>query len=268
MHLDPRNIFSVSIVSHGHRNFVLSLLDDLARTKRLDFEVILTWNLKDEVTEIDAASYPFTVISIINSLPQGFAHNHNAAFRKSNGANFVVLNPDIRLPEDPFGALLEVVSSRPGTICAPIILNTAYEREDSARFFPTPWLLLKKTSAKVCGILLPLQDVPCHGRLLNPDWIAGMFMVIPRQIYIALDGLSERYFLYYEDVDFCARARLQHFDILVTKDAIAIHDARRESHRNVRFLAWHITSAIRFFTSRAYLWLRLRMLFKTRSIKP
>lgn len=268
MPLNHQNTFSVSIVSHGHRNLVLALLDDLARLERRDLEVILTWNSRDEVTEIDATSYPFNVISIINLSPHGFAHNHNAAFTKSSGANFVVLNPDIRLPEDPFYALLALISARPNSICAPLILNTAYEREDSARFFPTPWLLVKKTFARICGILLPLQKIPCQGQLLNPDWIAGMFMVIPRQIYIALGGLSERYFLYYEDVDFCARARVQHFDIFVTKDAIAIHDARRESHRNLRFLTWHITSAIRFFTSRAYLWIGLKTLFKARSMKP
>lgn len=264
--LNYRNIFSVSIVSHGHRNYVLTLLDDLTRSDRRDLEIILTWNLKDEVNTIDAASYPFNVISIVNSSPQGFAQNHNAAFNKSSGDNFVVLNPDIRLPEDPFHALLNVVSSRPNSICAPLILNADYEREDSARFFPSPWILLKKAAAKICGIPLELQAIPCQGRLLNPDWIAGMFMVIPRRIYTALGGLSERYFLYYEDVDFCARARLQRFDILVTKDAIAIHDARRDSHKNPRFLVWHMASALKFFTSRPYLSIGLKMLFKRQDL--
>lgn len=264
MPLEHRSKFSISVVSHGHRNFVLSLLDDLARIERRDLEVILTWNLKDEAIPIDARSFPFRLISIVNPSPYGFSKNQNAAFRHSCGENFVILNPDISLPEDPFDALLHVVSTRPDAICAPLILNCDHEREDSARFFPSPWFLLKKAVAKACGIALAIQDVPCRDRLLNPDWIAGMFMVIPRPIYAALDGLSERYFLYYEDVDFCARARLQRFDILVTKDAIAIHNARRESHRNLRFLAWHMTSALKFFTSRAYLWLGLKALLKTR----
>jgi len=263
---DRRNTFSVSIVSHGHRDFVLALLDDLARMKRQDLEVILTWNLTNEETTIDADSFPFRLISIVNPTPQGFAANHNSAFRHSSADNFVILNPDIRLPEDPFNALLSVLRTTPHAICAPLILNTKHEREDSAHFFPSPWILLKKATAKLFGTKLALQEIPCRQHLLNPDWIAGMFMVIPRSIYAVLGGLSERYFLYYEDVDFCARARLRRVDILVTKDAIAIHDARRESHRNLRFLAWHVTSAFKFFTSPAYLELGLKTLFKTRSL--
>ncbi len=97
--------------------------------------------------------------------------------------------------------------------------------------------------------------------LLHPDWIAGMFLVVPHRVYIALGGLSEKYFLYYEDVDFCARAWLQGVDIIVTPAVAAIHDARRESHRNLRFLSWHFSSALKFFISRAYLTLKLQRLF-------
>lgn len=252
--------FSISIVSHGHRALVLSLLQDLADIKRRGIEVILTWNLAAEANEIDLSKIPFPVTIIVNSTPKGFAANHNFAFKQSKGANFVVINPDIRLPADPFDALLDVLHITPNAICAPLILNTHYDREDSARFFPSPWKLLKKAMAKAFGISLALEQIPSKNNFLTPDWIAGMFMVCPRVIYAELNGLSERYFLYYEDVDFCARAQLRGVKILVTSKAFAIHDARRESHRNLRFLAWHIASAFKFFTSKAYLTLGLRLL--------
>lgn len=265
MFSDRRPVFSISIVSHGHRALILQLLDDLIRTERKDFELILTWNLKNEAMGIDGTSYPFRVIFISNKIPQGFAHNHNAAFRKSNGKNFVILNPDIRLPEDPFDVLSKVLVSQPDAICAPLIVNIDREPEDSARSFPSPWTLLKKAAAKAFGISIAHEKPLYCGRLLNPDWVAGMFMVIPRHIYKALNGLSEKYFLYYEDVDFCARARLRRFEVFVTEDAFAVHNARRESHRNLRFFTWHATSALKFFTSRAYLALKIRLLFKTRT---
>jgi N-acetylglucosaminyl-diphospho-decaprenol L-rhamnosyltransferase len=248
--------FSISIVSHGHRHLVASLLDDLARLGRSDLDVILTWNLAHEDQALDTAWLPFRVTTIVNPVPQGFAANHNAAFQRSSGANFVILNPDIRVPADPFDALQEVLRAFPGAICAPLILNAEGDREDSARFFPSPLTLLKKAIAKACGVRMVVQRIPERGRLVAPEWIAGMFMVVPRFVYSALDGLSEKYFLYYEDVDFCARARLRGHDILVTQDTFAIHDARRESHRNPRFLAWHVASALRFFTSRPYLALK------------
>lgn len=254
--------FSLSIVSHGHRELITALLADLTRIGRHDIEVILTWNLHQENNVIDPATFTFPILSVVNDSPQGFAANHNAAFRHSSGEHFVLLNPDIRLSEDPFGVLQSILESRRDAICAPTILNTLNEVEDSARFFPSPLGLVKKAVAKATGIRLRLAPVPMRDTLLHPDWIAGMFLVIPRRIYAALGGLSERYFLYYEDVDFCARARLQGVDIIVTQEVAAIHDARRESHRNLRFLTWHFSSAVKFFTSRAYLTLRLKSMFR------
>lgn len=258
---EPAPNFSISIVSHGHRNLILSLLDDLARTGRSDIEVILTWNLPDEDSVI-VDHFPFQLTHIVNRAPKGFAANHNAAFLRSNAGYFVVLNPDIRLPEDPFNVLLNVLKANPNAICAPLILNAEFEREDSARLFPSPWTLIKKATAKMGGIRPIAHQLRNREQLFIPDWIAGMFMVIPKAVYVNLKGLSERYFLYYEDVDFCARAKLIGVSVIVAKNAFAIHDARRESHRNLHFLVWHLTSAFKFFTSYAYLKLRLKALFK------
>lgn len=254
--------FSLSIVSHGHRALIITLLDDLTTIGRNDIEVILTWNLKQEDNAVDSSAFSFPIRSIINDFPQGYAANHNAAFRQSNGAHFVILNPDIRLPEDPFTKLLAVLDARQDAVCAPTIVNTRNELEDSARFFPSPLGLAKKAAANVVGIRLKLPAIPTKDTLLYPDWIAGMFLVVPRHIYVALGGLSEKYFLYYEDVDFCARARLQGIEIIVTSEAIAIHDARRESHRSFKFLSWHFSSALKFFTSYAYLKLKVKGLFR------
>lgn len=261
MPLTQKPKFSISVVSHGHRDLVIALLTDLNRIGRNDIEVILTWNLKQENNAVDFTNFLFPIRTLINESPQGFAANHNAAFRESSGKHFVILNPDIRLPDDPFTALLSVLDTKPDTICAPIIQNTRNELEDSARFFPSPLGLIKKAAAKMLGIQLRLPNIPIKDALLHPDWIAGMFVVVPHRIYSMLGGLSERYFLYYEDVDFCARARLQGVDIIVTPNVAAIHDARRESHRNLQFLSWHFSSAVKFFISRAYLTLSLKSLF-------
>jgi N-acetylglucosaminyl-diphospho-decaprenol L-rhamnosyltransferase len=261
MPLIQQTKFSLSVVSHGHRDLIMALLSDLSRLERNDIEVILIWNLKQEGNAVDSAAFSFPILSIINDSPQGFAANHNAAFRQSSGEYFVILNPDIRLPEDPFATLLPILDARRDAICAPTIRNTRNELEDSARFFPSPLGLAKKAAAKAAGIRLRLPAIPMRDALLHPDWVAGMFLVVPRRIYVALGGLSERYFLYYEDVDFCVRARLQGIDIIVTPEAFAIHDARRESHHNLRFLSWHFFSALKFFTSRAYLTLKLKNFF-------
>lgn len=249
--------FSISIVSHGHKKYVKDLLLDLARLGRSDFDVILTLNLPEKLP-LEINSLPYNVIVINNHFPKGFAANHNAAFLVSQGDNFVILNPDITIVSDPFDAMDSLLKLSPNAVCAPLIVNHEGKIEDSARNFPTPLFLLKKLFGKIFKYPLENEIISGDEKMLTPDWVAGMFVVVPRDIYKKLQGLSESYHMYYEDVDFCARARMAGCAILVAKDARVIHEAQRDSHRKFRYMLWHLQSAIRFFTSSAYVRIRLQ----------
>ncbi|AMO93795.1 glycosyltransferase like family protein [Collimonas fungivorans] len=253
--------FTLSIVSHGHKEYICQLLNDLSRLERADFDVILTLNLRENI-EIDYSVLPYSIQIIHNQYPKGFAENHNAAFLVSKGDNFVILNPDIKFVDDPFIILSSIISASPNSIFAPSIINYSGELEDSARNFPTPVFLVKKLVATMLKIKLKNDVVPETAELLSPDWVAGMFVLIPRHVYKELNGLSEKYHMYYEDVDFCARANLAGYKILISKKAKVIHEAQRDSHRKLRYLLWHLHSAIKFFTSRAYLKIHTQRLFK------
>jgi len=78
-----------------------------------------------------------------------------------------------------------------------------------------------------------------------------MFMLFRADTYREIDGFDERYFLYYEDVDICARLRQRGYDVRLVPAASVIHAARRDSHRRARYLAWHIRSTLRFWRSEA-----------------
>lgn len=255
--------FSLSIVSHGHQAYIVPLLHQLASLGQGEFEVVLTLNVPEELP-VELETLPFKVYLIVNPSPQGFAANHNAAFMLSNGDHFVVLNPDIRLIDDPFPALSAMLECSAGSICAPLIVGNNGDVEDSARNFPSPYLLVRKLICRLFNLRLPREIVPQNEKMLMPDWAAGMFLVIPRHIYASLRGFNERYFLYFEDVDFCARARLAGFDILVNKEIRVIHEAQRDSHRKLQFLIWHLTSAIKFFASEAYLKIQFDRVFSKR----
>lgn len=77
-------------------------------------------------------------------------------------------------------------------------------------------------------------------------------MLFPRHIFERLNGFDQSYFLYYEDVDLCARMRLLGYEVVLCPDAKVIHHAHRSSHRNFRFLLWHLSSMMRFFFSPVY----------------
>jgi len=237
---DPTRV-SISVVSHGHAGLVASLLADIADRIRTPIEVILTMNLP-EALPFDPARFAFPLRIVENPAPRGFAANQNAAFRVSRGGFYCVLNPDIRIERDPFPELLKCLRDPAAGVAAPLIRSPAGAIEDNARRFPTPLSILRKALLRRTEVDYPIGDESIH-----PDWVAGMFMVFPREVFRALGGFDERYFLYYEDVNLCARLMLAGKQVVLCTAAFAVHDARRQSQSSLRYMRWHLSSMTRYF---------------------
>jgi len=238
---------SISIVSHAQINLIVSLLQDIEdNCKSSSLELILTLNLDETLPfQTDAYSYPIKVIRNVN--PMGFAANHNQAFTHATGRYFCVLNPDIRFSSDPFMGLTACFENTAIGMAAPLVLGNDGGIEDSARRFPSPLKILCKIFGKCKGSDYVIGDKP-----ICPDWAAGMFMLFPRDIFERLRGFDQRYFLYYEDVDICARLRLLGYGVILCPQSRVTHHAQRSSHRNFRYFRWHLRSMLRFFCSRVF----------------
>lgn len=238
-------VISISIVSHQQGALVAALLPDIAAHCAMPLEVILTLN-KPETLPFDATSFPFPVKVVNNATPKGFGANHNAAFALAGAAFYCVLNPDIRIGHDPWLPLIALLADETVGVVGPLIINRAGSIEDSARRFPTPAGILKKAWAGS-----PSLEYCTGATVFYPDWIAGMFMVFRAETFRAAGGFDEGYFLYYEDVDLCWRLQRRQLRTALLPAVRAIHDARRSSHRNLRYLLWHGKSMLRFFAKRA-----------------
>ncbi len=245
-------LITISVVSHRQAELVGLLLKDIAARISEAIEVLVTINLP-ETLPFAAEQFGFKFELIRNESPKGFGANHNAAFRGCTTPYFCILNPDIRLSEDPFPQLLDTLQRSPGMgLVAPLIRNPAGQTEATSRRFPTPAFILRK------ALFGPprIPDYPIGRTLLSPDWVGGMFMLVRSEAFRKIGGFDERYFMYYEDVDLCARLRCAGLDIALDPAASAIHEARRDSHRQARYLMWHLRSMLRFWLSESYASLR------------
>jgi len=244
----PRSPYiSISIVSHLQYGLVEQLLGDIEKyCKEFPIEVMLTHNVQEEIT-VSLRPFSFPVKTIYNPEPLGFAANHNQAFLQASGQFFCVLNPDIRLTCDPFHALIGCLQDAAVGVVAPLVTDGAGGVEDNARRFPTPLKILCKVVGRCAG-----GDYEVTGEVLYPDWLGGMFMLFPHAIFSKLGGFDQRYFLYYEDVDLCARLTLQGYRAALCPDVKVVHLARRESHRRLKYLKWHLASMLRFFCSKPF----------------
>lgn len=238
---------SVSVVSHGQMSLIKDLLQDIkSHCNGHIAELLLTINV-EEPMPVALDSLPFRVKVIRNLLPKGFGENHNQAFHQSTGNYFCVLNPDIRFDVCPFSALLVCLQDTRVGVAVPLVVNAQGQLEDSARHFPSPISILKKL------FFQPRELDFEFGTESQPvDWAAGMFLLFTRQVFQRISGFDERYFLYYEDVDICARLRLAKYQVMVCPDAQVVHHAQRTSRRRLRYLVWHLRSMARFFLSSVY----------------
>lgn len=233
----------VSVVSHGQAALAAQVASDLARHCATPLHLVVTSNIPERL-DLPAPRPGFSVGSIANAERKGFGANHNAAFGHVESDFFCVLNPDIRLQADPFPSLVSALDSPATAVAAPLIVDPDGRVEDSARRYPTPLSVLAKVLRGTARA--PDYDARAGGSIAV-DWVAGMFMLFRSDAFRGVGGFDERYFLYYEDADICRRLRRAGHDVRLETTARATHAARRESHRNVRYLRWHLASMLRFF---------------------
>lgn len=235
---------TISVVSHGQMDLITLLMRDVQmHCQGLRLELILTLNIGESITfEEKDFFYPIRIIQ--NAIPKGFGANHNQAFLVAQGDYFCVVNPDIRLNDCPFSELISCLSDPKVGVVAPLVFGASGELEDSARHFPTPLKILHKAFKKS-----RCSDYIMGNECMAVDWVGGMFMVFPSGVFKKLRGFDETYFLYYEDVDICARLCLLDLRAMVNPGARVVHHAQRSSHRHMKYLRWHLSSMLRFFTS-------------------
>lgn len=261
----------ISIVSHGQYFMVVKLLADLAQLAcQSRLQLSLTLNI-NEPCELNKSNFPFPITLIKNSIAKGFGANHNHAFDNppelSKRKYFVVINPDIRINEDVFSVLIDLINTAKQNntkqaigVISPAIKNNNGLLEDAARELPTPTRILKK----FLGQRKHWQYTDTQ--TYQPDWIAGMFMLFQEQDFASIGGFNDSYFLYYEDVELCSRLWLADFCVLVDPNCSITHNAQRTSHKKLTYLRWHLGSMLRFFLSNVYR--QVKKLHQQRSLQP
>lgn len=244
-------LLTLSVVSHGQGELLAQLLDDLARcpTARAA-RVLVTLNQPHE--PFDAGRHPALRIEVLRpARPRGFGANHNAAFARCDTHWFAVLNPDLRLPRDPFPALLDAARRHPdAALLAPHVLGPdGVTPEDAVRGHLSPGSLLARHFFG--RRRLPPPDTPARrgGAFF---WMAGMCLMLRSDAFHSLGGFDERFFMYCEDCDLSVRLWLAGHALLPVPGAQVVHAARRASRRSLRSLGWHLTSLGRLWTSAAY----------------
>jgi GT2 family glycosyltransferase len=122
---------------------------------------------------------------------------------------FLLLNPDVTVPAGFLDAVLDIIEElgieepRAGVVGLRLC-NPDGSLQGSCGHFPTLGSTLR-------GLLRPRAWRKCQmldtQRRQQVDWATGGCLLVRRDCFEQLGGLDEAFFLYYEDVDFCHRAK-------------------------------------------------------------
>lgn len=270
-------MINLSIVSHQQNEILFNCLNTLAKScghhTATDVLVWVTINIPEPsfIKQIQQTEWPFDLRIIQNAVPLGFGANHNQAFlhaqAQGGGKWFCVMNPDVWWPADAddfWTALFkDVFESSVGLVC-PIQVDEHGAAQDFARPLITPWGLAARMWRRIHANGAGDQVLP----LSQADWVNGACMVWRSNVFAALGGFDERYFMYCEDTDICLRMQLAGYRI--EQGAVkVVHLAQRKTGKSWRHLAWHISSLLRLWLSAAfwrYVWrFKIKTGFKSKN---
>jgi N-acetylglucosaminyl-diphospho-decaprenol L-rhamnosyltransferase len=146
----------------------------------------------------------------------GFAYGNNAAIRpalrSSDPPEFVLLlNPDTIPRPGALASLLAFLEQHPevGIAGSRLEYEDGTQHESCFRFHTLATEIAHGLRLGIVSRLLRrrVEAPPLVNHPIPVDWVAGASMLVRREVFEAIGLLDEGYFLYYEETDFCLRAR-------------------------------------------------------------
>jgi GT2 family glycosyltransferase len=142
----------------------------------------------------------------------GFGRANNLAIRATDGELVLLLNSDTIVPVGAIDALVETLRESPDTaIVGPRLVDGDGRPELSFGRMVTPLnelrqqRMMRRLEAE--GVDAVLRAAGFSSGAAWPDWVSGACLLVWRRDALAAGLLDERYFMYLEDVDFCAAVR-------------------------------------------------------------
>lgn len=160
----------------------------------------------------------------------GFAKACNLGASRCASPFVLFLNPDARLTEPSVARVIAFMEAPEGArygICGIKLLGRHGDVErHCANFTDTSTYLghVLGVSGRFPRLFTPhfMRDFDhLHSRPV--DQVIGAFFFVRRSLFDALRGFDERYFVYFEEVDFALRARKAGWDTYYLADATAYH---------------------------------------------
>jgi GT2 family glycosyltransferase len=208
-------LVSIILLNWNQPHFTLACLQSLNSITYPNFNVVIVDNgsTDNSIQQIEALReklrYETTVIA--NGKNSGFAEGNNIGIRYALGqaADYVLLlNNDTEVAPDFLEPLVRIAESDPTIgITGPKI----FYFDEPAQIWSAGGVISKQGWTHQLGVNEP--DNPEFNRLRQVDYVTGCAMLVKRETIDKAGMLDARFFIYYEETDWCARVAKAGFTI-------------------------------------------------------
>jgi len=201
----------------------------------LRVSAVVVDNASGDLPEIAIAveKYDWSSWVTLVSAPRngGFAYGNNRgierAYESGTPSYIHLLNPDTQIRPGAIHALVRFLEANPGAGVAGSSFETGEGKEWHIAFrFPT--LISEFNQGIGLGIIERLLRPWTAIRYMTDtneavDWISGASMMIRPAVFKAIGGMDENFFLFFEETDFCRRARRAGFTTWYVPESCVMH---------------------------------------------
>lgn len=227
------------IVNYCTPGLVLKCIDSILQKGVVDAAgiIVVDNSPTDESWNTLKERLPAAVVKVRADRNEGFGAGINLAARYAHREFLLVLNPDTYFLENEFGRVFDCFDARPDVgIVGLDLVYPGGERQYSARRFYSALDILCRRSP--LGRIWPfsrlmrrhlMMDAWSASGPFEAEWVMGTGFVIRSSVFAKLGGMDQRYFLYMEDVDLCARAWQSGSRVVCIPGVRLVHDHQRAS---------------------------------------
>jgi GT2 family glycosyltransferase/glycosyltransferase involved in cell wall biosynthesis len=225
-------VIDIVIVNYNSTDFLIKCLESVcAALGTIPATLRVQDNASTDGVERIIEQFP-AVILTRNDRNLGFGAAVNQALQQSSSQYVILLNPDSYVLKDFFHNIIEFMEMNPRiAIAGPRILDSDGSVQGSARSFPTALTSLFGRSS-LLSRMFPNNPITsanlltsrCDG--VNPmevDWVSGACMIVRRKAIAEVGVFDERFFMYWEDADWCQRMRDAGWKVVYFPRASVVH---------------------------------------------
>ena len=226
------NLIDIIIVNYNSTDYLLRCLRSVYDSlHELPAEVLIVDNASKDGVDSVKAEFP-QVALLKNRYNMGFAKAINRAFEQSSAPYILLLNPDTYVMNGFFESVLGYMEDNPYVgVIGPEILNHDGSIQGSARSFPTPLTALFGRSSLLTRLFpnnpftrANILTTKSDGK--NPmevGWVSGACMAVRKRAVDDVGLVDERFFMYWEDADWCRRMWEKGWNVVYFPQASVVH---------------------------------------------